>query len=170
GSALGKAYQSGGMEGLATAAGQLAVGEIAGKFNADAIVAAADGAGLTPWSDKAQAEKGAEQAGGGTGGAASQGAAAAAAAPGHRKTIVDGAMSETIGGLYSVTTPGSIKWTTLGASTFLIGGTHATRAVKVSTSTRGASSETSATVKIAAGKSISRTVKAMNRLTVGGGL
>ena len=164
-------YQHGGASGALTALGQQAVSTAAEFVPAgDALVAAADAGGLTPWSEKAQQAKGAAEAGGGTGGPGGAGASAAQAAPGHRKTIVDGVMSESIGAAYTVTTPGSIKWTTVGASSFAIGGNHSTKAVRVSRLTGGISSDTAASIDIKTAQAIGRTIGGALKTSVGGAL
>jgi type VI secretion system secreted protein VgrG len=169
--AIAEGYHKGGTKGGLMAAGQTALGLVGDKIpGGDALVAAANGAGLTPWSEKAQQKAAEEEAGGGTGGAAAAGAAAAEAAPGHRKTIVDGAVSETIGGVYSVMTPGSIKWTTLGPSTIAIGGSHVTEAVRVSFVTGGVSADSAAAVSITSGGPIGRNAKTSYTESVGGSL
>ncbi|UQA63181.1 type VI secretion system Vgr family protein [Polyangium aurulentum] len=171
GKAMVEGYAHGGTSGALMALGQQAV-DIAADYvpAGDALVAAADAAGLTPWSDKAQKARGAAEAGGGTGGPGGANASAAQAAPGHRKTIVDGVMTESIGGAYSVTTPGSIKWTTVGPSSFAIGGSHSTRAVRISRLTGGVSSDTAASIAIDAAQSIGRTVAGGMKTSVGGTL
>lgn len=171
GNALYQGYEKGGLGGLAQAAGQTLTGELAGKIpGGDAIVAAADGAGLTPWSEKAQARAAEQAEGGGGGGAGAAGAGAAAAAPGHRKLVVDGAVTEVIGAVHAIQTPGSLKWTTLGASTFAIGGSHATAAVRISRLTLAASADTAAVTSVTASASIGRNVKAAHTLKAGGAL
>lgn len=169
--AVKEGYEKGGMSGALTAAGQQATSLVADQIPAgDAIVAGADAMGLTPWSDKAQAKKGAQEAGGGTGGPGAAAAGAAAAAPGFRKTIVDGVMAEAIGAAHSVTTPGSVKWTTLGASSFAVGGSHSTRAVKISRLTGGISSDKAASMSITAATAIGRTIKGALKTTIDGSL
>lgn len=166
--AIAEGIKKGGAKGGLMAAGQTALGMIGDKIpGGDALVAAANGAGLTPWSEKAQQKAAEEEAGGGTGGAGAAGAAAAEAAPGHRKTIVDGTVSESIGGVYSVMTPGSIKWTTLGPSTIAVGGSHVTEAVRVSFTTGGVSSDTAAAVNVTSGGPIGRNAKATYTANLG---
>jgi type VI secretion system secreted protein VgrG len=171
GKALGEGYAQGGAKGLLNAAGQQAANLAAEQIpGGDALTAAADGAGLTPWSDKAQQAAGAAEGGGGTGGPGGAGAGAAQAAPGHRKTIVDGALAESIGAAYTVTTPGSIKWTTLGPSSFAVGGSHTTRAVAIHRVTAGISSDTSAALDIKTALAIGRSVTGVLKTTIGGSL
>jgi type VI secretion system secreted protein VgrG len=162
GKAMVKAYREGGMSGLAEAAGQQAVGVLAGKIpGGDAISAAADGAGLTPWSDKAKAAKGSQEAGGGNAGASGTAAAAPEPAPGNRKIVIDGAMVESIGAVCSSATPGSIKWTGLGAVALAVGASHSTKAVAVSQTVGGLSTQTSATVDIKASGDLGHTVSSL---------
>jgi type VI secretion system secreted protein VgrG len=169
GNALYQGYKTGGWQGVATAAGQTVAGEIAGQIpGGDAIVAAADGAGLTPWSEKAQQRAAEQAAGGGGPGPGAAGAGAAAAAPGHLKLIVDGVVTEIIGAVHGIQTPGSLKWTTLGASSFDVGGSHATTAVRISRLTMAASADTAASTSIQARGAIGRTVKAAHTLKAGG--
>lgn len=169
--AIAEGYHHGGSKGALMAAGQSGLGLIGNQIpGGDALIAAADGAGLTPWSEKAQQQAAEEEAGGGTGGARAAGASGAAAASGHRKTIVDGGLSETIGGLYSVSTPGSIKWTTLGASNIAVGGAHVTEAVRVSFTTGGVSADTAATMIVNSAGPIGRNAKASSSLNIGGSL
>jgi type VI secretion system secreted protein VgrG len=171
GKALSEAYEHGGMKGAVEALKQQATHELAGHVpGADAIVAAADSAGLTPWSEKAQRRHAEQEGGGGTGGSAGMATTAAQVAPGHRKTIVDGAMVEAIGAAYTVTTPGSIKWTTMGASIFAVGGCHAVRALKINRTTAGVSSDTAARVGITTALAIGRTVTGAMKSTIGGSL
>lgn len=171
GNALYQGYQRGGWQGVATAAGQTIADEISNKIpGGDAILAAADGAGITPWSEKAQQRAAQQEAGGGGAGPGAAGAGAAAAAPGHRKLVVDGTVTEVIGALHGIQTPGSLKWTTLGASTFIVGGSHATSAVRISRLTMAASSDTAAATSIQARNSIGRNVKAAHTLKAGGAL
>ncbi len=167
--ALYAGYKAGGLKGLAMAAGQTVVGEIAGKFpGADSIVAAADGAGLTPWSEKARERAAAQEGGGGAAGPGAAGAGAAAAAPGHRTLEVDGTVTEVIGAFHGIQTAGALKWSTLGASTFAIGGSHSTAAVRISRLTLAASADTAAATSLKARSAIGRNVKAAHTLKAGG--
>jgi len=171
GKAVYDGYQQGGEQGALLALAQGGVDFVAGEIpGGDAIVAAADAAGLTPWSERAQQAEGAAAEGGGAGGAAAQGASAKVAASGQRKTIVDGVMYEGIGGLCAMATPGSIKWTSLGASSFTVGGGHSTRAVKISRITGGVSSDTAAAIDIKAAQAIGRTIAGAAKTTVVGSL
>lgn len=169
GEALAKGYQAGGVKGMLEAGAQVGTGMLANTIpGGDAIAAAADGAGLTPWSEKAKKAKGAAEGGGGAGGAGADGAAGAAAAPGHRKIIVDGAMSEAIGGVCSITSPGPIKWTTMGASTIGVAGSHSTTAVNVGIQTMGVSSDTASALSITAAAIVSRAIGGACSTTVAG--
>jgi len=166
--AIGEAYAKGGTDAALQTATQQAVG-IAADFvpAGDTLVAAADAAGMTPWSDKAKARQAAQQAGGGTGGDGGRGATAAAPAPGHRKCIVDGAYAETIGAALSMNTPGPIKLTGVGLTSFGIGGSHTSKAVMVSQLTAGACSDTVASLTVKTSLAIGRTVGALS-CSVGG--
>lgn len=167
--ALYNGYKNGGMAGLKEAAGQTAVGEIAGQIpGGDAIVAAADGAGLTPWSEKAKERAAAQEGGGGGTGPGGEGGGAAAAAPGFRKVLVDGAHTEVIGAIHAIQTPGSLKWTTLGASAFDIGGSHTTAAARVHRLTMAASADTASATKVTAKSGLGRNVKTAHTLKAGG--
>lgn len=171
GTALYEGYRTGGWNGLANAAGQTIAGEVAGQIpGGDAILAAADGAGLTPWSEKAQQRAAEQAAGGGGGGPGAAGAGAAAAAPGHRKLVVDGAVTEVIGAVHGIQTPGSLKWTTLGASTFAVGGSHATSALRISRLTMAGSADTAAATSMTARGALGRNVKTAHTLKAGGAL
>jgi type VI secretion system secreted protein VgrG len=117
---------------------------------------------------KARERAAAQQAGGGGAGPGAAGAGAAAAAPGHRKLVVDGVVTEIIGAVHGIQTPGSLKWTTLGASSFDVGGSHATSAVRISRLTMASSSDTAASTSIQARSDIGRTVKAAHTLKAGG--
>jgi type VI secretion system secreted protein VgrG len=171
GKALYQAYQQGGLDAMMTTAEQTLLNQVAGHVpGGDAIVAAAEGAGLTPWSTKGEHVESKAEKGGGTGGPGADAAGAAAAAPGHRKTIVDGTMFESIGSASTVTTSGSIKWTTLGASHFAVAGSHTTRAVKVNRLTGGASADTAAGVHIVTSQAIGRTISGALKTSIGGSL
>ncbi|MFO0551167.1 MAG: type VI secretion system tip protein TssI/VgrG [Polyangiaceae bacterium] len=169
GSSMYEGYKKGGWKGAAEAAAQSAIGEIAGQIpGADAGVAALDAAGITPWSEKAQQRASEQAAGGGGAGAGAAGAGAAAAAPGHRKWVVDGTVTEVIGAIHAIETPGSLKWTTLGASTFGIGGSHATSAIRISRLTMAASADTASLTSLTARSAIGRNVKTAHSLKAGG--
>jgi type VI secretion system secreted protein VgrG len=153
----------GGKDGALEAAEQAMLGYIPG---ADAVIAAAQGAGLGPW-DRAPdaAGKGAVAPGGG---AAAPGAGAGGPAgpgPGHRVAKVDGAMVELIGGPHGVMTPAMVRWTSVGRSVFAVGGNHNIQAASVSTNTLGASVDKAASIGIRAlGGDITRSVRvALNR-------
>lgn len=171
GKALAEGYEHGGVQGMLNAAKQQAVNEVTGRIpGADAIIAAADNAGLTPWSQPPPKPEGEQEGGGGTGGLAAVAASGAQAAPGHRKTIVNGAMVETIGGAYTVVTPGSIKWTTLGASSFAIGGSHTVKALRINRLTAGVSADTAAAMAITTKLAIGRTVTGAMKTSIAGAL
>ncbi|WP_044240968.1 type VI secretion system Vgr family protein [Chondromyces apiculatus] len=171
GKSVYEGYQDRGEKGallaLAQSGVKLCVGQLPGG---DAIVAAVDATGLPPWSDRARQPEGAAAAGGGGGSAAAQGASGVAVGPGHRKTIVDGMMFEGIGALCAMATPGSIKWTSLGASSIAVGGSHSTKAIKISRTTGGISSDTAAAISLKAAQVIGRTIGSAANLSVAGAL
>lgn len=169
--ALAEGYEHGGVKGMLHAATQQAVSQVTGHIpGADAITAAADNAGVTPWSQPEAKPQGDQEGGGGTGGPGAAAASGAEAAPGHRKTIVNGAMAESIGAAHTVVTPGAIRWTTLGASSFAVGGSHTTRAVRINRLTAGVSSDTAAAVAITTKLAIGRTVTGAMKTTIAGAL
>ncbi len=84
--------------------------------------------------------------------------------------MVGGAMTESIGALYGVTTPGSIAWTTAGLSTILVGGGHSTTSAKVAATTAGASSELLGSLNVRSKGPIERTVKGVLSTTIAGSL
>ncbi|WP_437312618.1 type VI secretion system Vgr family protein [Sorangium sp. So ce385] len=146
---VGRGYAEGGWQGALTAGAGVLGSLVPGG---DAIVAAVTSPPPpAPWNEEAHA--GGEQAAGGGAAGATDESAAAGPGPGHRGTWVDGAMLELIGAKYAVMTPGSIGWTTLGASTFLIGGSHNTKTISADTKVLGISTEVEAarTVKTKAG-------------------
>lgn len=181
--------------GLASGAmtfGRSALGFLTGKVpGLDGAIAAAEADGDAPWQPdtskkkdnalqptdeksmaKADADANAALKGllGSTvGGVAGAGAAGpGAAGPGHRITQA-GHMIEAIGGAYSVTTPGAVKWTGLAGSAFAVGGDHNTAAGKVSFTTAGASLVDAAALKITAkAKDIKRIATGGRKTTVTG--
>ena len=70
---------------------------------------------------------------------------------GNRVYEVSGAVSEAIGGAYTIATGGQSKWTTLGASSITVGGPHATSAGKSSWLFGGASIHNTGAYKVNAG-------------------
>ena len=148
---LVKAAHAGFKEGVAKGgvSGAIAVGKelvgmlpvVGGLFGIGADVA--EGAEVAPWQGGkkpwqldpktlAAADKAANAEVNSTvGGVAGSGAPApGAAGPGHRIHKVAGVTVETIGGAFVIATPGPSKWTTLGASSFVVGGSHGTAAGK----------------------------------------
>jgi len=171
GKALGEGYRRGGWSGLGMAVVQTGLGEVAGRIpGGDAIVAAADSAGLTPWSEQARQRAAEQQGGGGAAGPGGAGAGAAAAAPGHRKLVINGAATEVIGAVHAIQTLGALKWTTLGASSFAIGGSHSTAALRISRLTMAASTDTAAATSLRARVGLGRNVKAAHTLRTGGAI
>ena len=172
---LAKGAWDGGQQGGAKGAGAavsmgvlgMAVGMVPGG---DSVLAAVQGAaGPAPWDEPHQGP-GSQEAGGEAGGGASDAGGPAGPGPGHRNTAVKGAMLESIGALYSVTTPGPISWMTAGASTFLVGGSHSTVTAKATVTIAGASSETLGSLQIRSKGHIDRTVKGLLNTTIAGSL
>ena len=140
----------GGLGGAAKQAGlaaaQATLGHIPGM---DAVTAAVMGTGFAPWNTPPEQEsKGGAAPGGGAAGPSAAAAGPAGPGPGHRITNVGGTMTELIGGPHGVMTPGMIRWTTLGASMFVVGGSHNIRAANVSTRTMGASLDRAASLRL----------------------
>lgn len=135
----------------------------------DALFASASGMGLRfPW-EPAPPGGGAAAAGGGAA-AASDAAAAAGPGPGHRKTLVKGAMMEAIGSSLAVVTPGSIKWQTTGASLIGVGASHSTKAVAVASKVLGASIETLGSLSVDVATTWGQEAKGAVKTTIGGSL
>jgi type VI secretion system secreted protein VgrG len=162
--------QGGGKE-AAAAAGMGLLGMAAGMVpGGDAVFAAVQGAAApAPW-DEPKEEPGAQEGGGGAGGGGGGAGGPAGPGPGHRNTVVGGAMTESIGALYSVTTPGPISWMTAGASTILVGGSHNTSTAKADYKIAGVSSETVGCLQIRSKGHIERTVKGALSTTIAGSL
>jgi type VI secretion system secreted protein VgrG len=162
-------YQSGGAAGAAAAVGMGAVGAVANSVpGGGAALGAVAAAVPSPWSEPA-APAGPSTAAGGAAGA-SDAAGAKGPGPGHRNTIVDGAMAEIVGGAYGVVSPGSVGWTSVGPSTLLVGGLHSVKASTVTARTLGASTELLGSLSITTAGTITRDVKGALNTTIGGSL
>jgi type VI secretion system secreted protein VgrG len=163
GGASGAAKQAG------LAAAQATIGHIPGG---DAVTAAVTGTGFAPWNvPRDQDGKGSVASGGGAGGPSAAAAGPAGPGPGHRVTNVGGAMTELIGGSHGVMTPGMIRWTTIGRSLFVVGGSHNIQAANVSTRTMGGSVDRAASLRLTAlAGDIVRAVKTAMHRSVGGSL
>jgi type VI secretion system secreted protein VgrG len=164
---LAMAVHEGGWKGGAMAAVGMAAGMVPG---ADAVVAAVTSPAPPQTWQEQQAAGGSAVAGGGAGAAESDSGAAKGPGPGHRITVVKGPYSELIGGTCGVVTPGSIQWTTVGASTIAVGGSHSTKTLSHNTTTLGASTETVGSLDIKASASIVREVKGALNTTIAGAL
>src|SRR5262245_39353868 len=79
-------------------------------------------------------------------------------------------MTESIGAVYSVTTPGSISWLTAGTSTILVGGSHSTATARAIFTTVGASSETLGCLQIKSKGPIERVIDGPMNTTIAGAL
>jgi type VI secretion system secreted protein VgrG len=151
------------------AGAQAALGHIPGM---DAVTAAVLGTGFAPWNTAPDSGgKGEAAPGGGAAGPSAAPAGPAGPGPGHRVTNVDASMLELILGAHAVLTPGMIRWTTMGRSMFLVGGSHNVQAASVSVRTMGASADKAASVRMnAMATDIVREVKTVLRRKVGGSL
>ena len=165
------AMHGGGWRGAAHAVAGGVIGSVAGMVpGGDSLLSAVGGAGaLAPWAPKPPAA-GAAAAGGGAGGAEGDGSGAKGPGPGHRTTSVKGTYTELIGALHAIVTPGSISWQTLGASTFLVGGSHSTKTRSGNSKVLGASTEVLGSLKIKTGTSIGRDVKGVLSTKIAGAL
>lgn len=161
-------YLDGGLEGALKGAGMGVLGLGAGLLpGGDALLATAQGAiAPAPWGDPPP-PAGSQEAGGGTSGG-SDGSGAKGPGPGYRNTNVRGTMMEMIGGLHTSITPGGMNWNTVGASSFLIGGSHSTKARKAAIKVAGASNELSGNLLIKTDGNIVREVKGVLTTNVAG--
>lgn len=159
------------MKGAATALGMGALGMAAAHVpGGDALLATVtEAASAFPWKEPPPAE-GAAEAGGGAGGASTDETAAKKAGAGHRNHIVKGPMTETIGALHAVMTPGTIGWQTTGISTILVGASHITKATATAVKTLGASKEVLGALHVKSNGDVSRDVTRALKTTVAGAL
>jgi type VI secretion system secreted protein VgrG len=147
------------------------MGAVAGHVpGGDALFASVGSTGAKfPW-EKPPPPSGAAAPGGGAGAAMSDASAAAGPGPGHRATIVKGAMAEAIGSSNIVVTPGSIMWQTTGAELIGVGASHSTKCVSAGAKTLGASNESLGSFHITtAGESV-RDVKGPVSTSISGAL
>ncbi|MEO7331752.1 MAG: type VI secretion system tip protein VgrG, partial [Minicystis sp.] len=84
--------------------------------------------------------------------------------------IVSGSMMELIGAACAVTSPGRVGWTTIGASTFLVGGSHTVRASTTGSRTLGAQAEVLGSYSIQTSGNITREIKGVLGTTIAGSL
>ncbi len=163
---VGKGYSEGGWKGALEAG----AGELAGYVpGADAGLAAITGAPApAPW-DEEPAPGGPQAGGGGTTGA-SDASAAAGPGPGHRGTWVSGSMMEMIGAAHMVISPGPIGWSTVGASSFLVAGSHTTKTLSADLKVLGASTENVGSLTIKTKGSMARKVRGAVTTQIGGAL
>jgi type VI secretion system secreted protein VgrG len=168
-----RGYQQGGFQGALGGVGGAAAGQAVGALasqvpGGDLMLGALGGGGVAPWVES-QINPGASASGGG----ASSGSDAAAAkgpGPGHRNTVVAGAYTELIGGACGATSPGSVGWTTIGPSTFLVGGSHLIKASTAGSRTLGISTEVLGSLNIKAKTTIQREIKGLLATTISGTL
>jgi type VI secretion system secreted protein VgrG len=165
-----KGYQAGGWQGALKGVGGAAAGQVAGMVpGGGALFASINScSSAVPWLPARLGGAG-EAAGGGTAGA-SAGSGAEGGGAGHRVTMVGGAMSELIGGMYGVATPGKIGWNTTGASTHLVGGSHLSKSARYTTETLGNYSETLGSLSINAKVRLGRKITGALNTTIGGAL
>jgi type VI secretion system secreted protein VgrG len=168
-----KGYQQGGFQGAVGAVGGAVAGEALNRVGGlvpggDLLIGAVGGGAVGPWVE-GKLNPGADASGGAASGG-SDSSGAAGPGPGHRNTIVSGSMTEVIGGGCAVTSPGKVGWTTLGASTFLVGGSHTVRASTTGSRTLGAQTEVLGTYAIQTSGDITREIKGVLGTTIAGGL
>ncbi|APR80668.1 Hypothetical protein A7982_06015 [Minicystis rosea] len=163
---VGKGAVEGGWSGALTAAAGVAGGLVPGG---DAVVSSITGAPPpAPWNEQPQG--GGPQAGGGGSAGATDSSAAQGPGPGHRGTWVEGAMMEMIGAAHTVITPGSIGWTTTGASALVVGGSHTTKTMSADLKVLGAHAEQVGSLKIKTKSGTARKIKGALTTQIGGGL
>ncbi|MBI4956340.1 MAG: type VI secretion system tip protein VgrG [Myxococcales bacterium] len=162
-------YQSGGLRGALGGVASAGLGMAADLVpGGGALLGAVTEACPPPWAER-PAGGGSDAAGGGAAGA-SDTTGPAGAGPGHRNNAVKGAFTELVGGRYGVVTPGSIGWTSIGASTLVIGGSHGVRANTTGQRIAGLSSDTLGALKIKTKTTITRTIKGALSTTIAGAL
>lgn len=166
-------YQKGGLSGMAKgvagAGVQMAVGQaLGGMPGASDLLGAIQEAVPPPWAEKPAA--GGPQAAGGGAAGAGDAAGPAGPGPGHRNTSVHGAFTELVGGAVGMVTPGSCSWSTIGASTLLIGGSHSVKAGQSGSRTLGIASDTLGSFKITTSGAITRDIKGALNTTIAGSL
>jgi type VI secretion system secreted protein VgrG len=164
-------YKAGGAGGAAQAAGMAGLGIVAGMVpGGEALLGSVQAAASpAPWRDT-PAEAGAARAGGGAGGDEKDHAAAQGPGPGHRDQIVKGAMTEAVGGSFGIVTPGTVGWKTTGISTFLVGGSHATKTRTFTQNVTGASTETLGSLHVKSDAKLQRIVSGTMHTTISGAL
>lgn len=162
-------YQRGGLSGAAGAVAQSGLGMVADRLmpGGSTALGAITEAVPPPW---AEPPAGGGNAAGGGAASASNTGGPAGPGPGHRNTSASGTATELVGGLVSMVSPGSIGWTTIGASTFLIGGSHNITAGQAGHRTLGASSETAASLTIKTSGDITRDITGAINTTIAGAL
>jgi hypothetical protein len=166
GKAAYDAYQTDGATGAAIEVGKGALKLVpGGDLIGDAIDVLESG-NHVPWKGDAKKKEEQEQVGRRRddtvgGGPAAAAGSAADGGGGNRVHEVAGAMSEAIGGAYSIATGGQSKWTTLGASIITVGGPHATAAGKSSWLAGGASTHNTGAYSVTAGSTLTRTARVM---------
>lgn len=125
--------------------------------------------GKYPWEPPAP-PAGTTASGGGSGGAKSDNTGAKGPGPGHRKEKVEGAWLEMIGGALAINTPGTIKWETVGASAFVIGGSHVIKAKTYSQDVLGAYIQTLGSMKVHSTTDVTEALKGAIKQKIAGQL
>lgn len=163
-------YQRGGLRGAAGAVGNGLLGMAGDAImpGGGMVLGAIAEAHPPPWAE--QPAGGGGSAGAGGAGGASDNAAAQGPGPGHRNTIVDGSMTELVGGAYGVATPGSVGWTTIGPSTLLVGGSHTIKAGQAGSRTLGAATDLLGSLSITTAGNLTRDITGAVNTTIAGTL
>jgi type VI secretion system secreted protein VgrG len=164
------AYQSGGTSAALTAMGMAAGGAAADLIpGGSALFNSVNGlANPPPWREPPAA--GGEQTAGGGTAATSATSAAQGPGPGHRNTDVRGVMTELIGATCAIVTPGNVGWTTTGAATIMVAGSHKTLTRTAVGRVLGASNETLGSLKVTCAGDIKREVGAAASTSIAGAL
>jgi len=168
GRAAVEGFSAGGEKGAMAAAGMGLAGMAASMVpGGEAILASVTGSSKPmPW-DHGRPPEGEVAAGGGAAGVSGTNGKGGPG-PGHHATLVEGPYSEMVGGVYAVMTPGAVSWVTLGPSTLLVNGSHATEATKAGMRVAGAMNETLGSLSITSAKNVARKVKGLVQSDVSG--
>ncbi|WP_437994370.1 type VI secretion system Vgr family protein [Sorangium sp. So ce145] len=165
-----RGYQAGGLSGAVQAVGTAGASRVAERFvpGGGQLLGALSELSPAPWAERAG--PGGPSAAGGGATAASDTGGPAGPGPGHRNTTVRGVATELVGAAVQMTTPGTVSWSTIGASTFLVGGSHHIKAGQAGARTLGASNETLGSLRIETSGDITRDITGPITTTVAGSL
>ena len=174
GRAAVEGYGAGGEKGAANAAKMGAAGVAMAAMacvpGGEAILACVTGSAQPlPW-DHGRPPQGEAAPGGGGAGASGADGGPAGPGPGHRSTFASSSYSEFVGGVYAVATPGSISWVTVGPSTLLINGSHATKTVHGGMQVLGGMNESVGSLTLHSKGALGRKVLGLMRRSVTGAL